>query len=572
MSCLLELLGKALDTTLLGLFFPRQDQQKPDPQEPDLQEPDPQIISTGLDKSAIQKNKKLRLGLQFAQEGCMEKAQAVFRDILQHQPGQIESSVALAAILSANGELDAAIEILQQARGQHEKDVRILYSLGHCYERQGKVDQAFDFYQQSTLWRPFLREPYQRLAALHLSQFDYENSIRQYQILQREFPEDIWIYLVLGQMYLHIKDYPNAVLQFEKALTIEPDNFELHDDEVESLAKSGQFEDAIQRMHQLIETQGDFSDSYVRLADLYCQINNDDAAVSSYHKALALHPGYLEAAVKLGAQHLRMGRFFDAAKKFNQAVEINDQLIVGYVGLGIAQQKNRQLEEAKDTLELALALEPNSNLLLTEMVRLQLKLALARKHGEQAFPPYSSENTSQSELDDLLALQIERHRQALLNNGGQADLHYRYAMLLRGKGKIENAIHHLRQAVQINPSFHKATLKLGLALLEETQTVEALELLAKSLDIEDEYIRVHYKLGLMFCDKIQFALAVEHFQNHIPENTDNPNIHANLTLALQNMGLIDRAAAAWRSVCELDPASPMAFQAQRSIVSLKTIR
>jgi hypothetical protein len=65
---------------------------------------------------------------------------------------------------------------------------------------------------------------------------------------------------------------------------------------------------------------------------------------------------------------------------------------------------------------------------------------------------------------------------------------------------------------------------------------------------------------------------VEHFQNNIKEEADNPNIHANLTLALQNMGLVDRAAAAWRGVCELDPNSAMAFQAQRSIVSLKTIR
>ncbi len=562
MSCLLELLGKALDTTLLNLFFPRQDQAEGG-------RPVPPI---GVDPAAVLQTKKLKLGVQLAREGAAEKAQGVFRNILEGQPGDLESSVALAAVLSGNGELDSAIAVLRQSREKHPQDVRILYSLGCCYERQGKTDQAFDWYQQATLWRPFLREPYQRLAAMHLSRFDYETAIRQYQILQHEYPEDVWMYLVLGQMYLHIGEFSNAVQQFERALTIEPDNFELHDDEVEALTKSGRLEEAIERMEQLIEEQGDFSDSYVRLADLYCQIQDDASAVRNYHKALALHPGYLEAAVKLGAQHLRMGRFFEAAKKFNQAVEINDQLIVGYVGLGIAQQKNRQHEEAKDTLELAGALEPNSNLLLTEMVRLQLKLALAQKHGEHAFAPYSGETTSQSELDDLLALQMERHRQALLGHPGQADLHYRYAMLLRGQGKHEEAMGHLRQALQINPSYHKATLKLGLALLEENRREEALELLAKSLDIEDEYLRVHYKLGLMFCDKIQFALAVEHFQTKVPDNAENPNIHANLMLALQNMGLIDRAAAAWRSVCELDPTSPMAFQAQRSIVTLKTIR
>jgi len=38
------------------------------------------------------------------------------------------------------------------------------------------------------------------------------------------------------------------------------------------------------------------------------------------------------------------------------------------------------------------------------------------------------------------------------------------------------------------------------------------------------------------------------------------------------MGLIDRANASWRAVCELEPQSTLAFQAQRELMTLNTVR
>ena len=57
----------------------------------------------------------------------------------------------------------------------------------------------------------------------------------------------------------------------------------------------------------------------------------------------------------------------------------------------------------------------------------------------------------------------------------------------------------------------------------------------------------------MFADAQQFGLALEQFEDAVAEDPRNIDIHANIALALQNMGLLDRAAAGWQTLCEMAP-------------------
>lgn len=563
MGNLLELLGKGLESSFMELVIPGCHP---------LSKEEAAFLLKGVEANPAHTANKLRLAIHYGQSGSLEESDQLFLDLTKQVTPNTEIRLAWAASLFACGCADKAFEQLQQAHAQHPNDSRVLFGLGYYYERSCQLESAIDYYAQSATAKPYLRHARQRLAAIQLQDNHYDGAIEEYEQLLQEHPEDVSIYLFLGQMYLHIQDYQKAIESFERAITIEPDNFELHDDYIESLVKSGRVGEAIEQMHTLIDDQGEFPDNYLRLADLYSSVGNDEAAVRHYERSLELHPGYLEAAVKLGTQHLRKGRYREAAANFNRAIEINDQLITAYVGLGIAQKCNCQNEDAADTLELASALEPNTNLLFAEMSRLQLKVALAQKTKQNYFTVGEAQPDTQQEINDLLDLQIERHRQGLQDNPNHADLHYRYGLLLKGRGKTEEAIEHFRTALQINPSYLKARTKLGLALREVGRMDDGIEQLREALQIKPEYADLHYRLGLMYCDKMQFALAVEHFEIALHNNPQNVNVHANLALALQNMGLIDRANASWRAVCELEPQSTLAFQAQRELMTLHPIR
>ena len=561
MSSLLELLGKGLGSSAMNLILPR---CKP------LREEDVGDLQAAVEREPGHTANKLRLAIHKAQCGKEEIAEELFKDILSLEPYHADAQLGWAAMRVTMGELEKAREQLQNVSGKQADDSRVLYILGNICERNGQLAGALQYYEQAAVSRPYLRQATERQAAIYLVQNDYDKALEMYQKLQKEYPEDATVYQFMGLMNLQKKHYREAIALFERALTIEPDNFELHDDQVEGLAKVGRYSEAAERMMEIIDEQGEFPDSFVRLGDMHSKMGNDEATVRSYEKALELHPSYLEAAVKLGTQHLRMKRFYEAATNFNRAIEINDQLIAAYVGLGISQMGNKQEEAAADTLELASALEPNSNLLFAEMVRLQLKIALMQKKWSNLQLDTDPNQQVTQELDELMDIQIERHRQALKENPHRADLYYRYGMLLRGQGNTEGAIRNYQKAVEINPSYFKARIKLGLSLREVGEKQKGLEELHAALELKPEYAELHYKLGVMYCDKMQFALAVEQLELMLPEHEENGDIHSNLALALQNMGLIDRAVANWRAVCELEPESAMAFWAQRSLPVLNT--
>lgn len=562
MSTLLELLGKGLERPFLETVLPG---ARP------LTREEATILERELGHEPQHRANQLRLALHYSQAGSPDRARSLFRELLERHGEDIEIRLAFAGSELADSRPGEAARHLEAAHSVAPQDSRILFGLGYCAELGGQIDQAQEWYGRGTAGRPHLVGCSQRLAAIAMFRNDYGATLESYHDLQKEHPEDVGNYLVLGQLHLHLKQYQEAVEAFERAITIEPDNFDVVDDEVTALAREGDYPQAIERLQHLVQEQGEFPDHFLRLGDLYSQIGEDRSAVRSYQRSLELHPGYLEAAVKLGTQHLRCKRHCAAAGAFTQAVEINDRLILAYVGLGVSQHSCGKQEDAQDTLQLAAALEPNTNLLFAEIARLQFKAASGTEKPNECTLHGGDPASQEYSLDELLDLQIERHRQRLLETPDRAALHYRYAMLLRNRGRVEDALAQFKAAIALNPAYPFAHLKLGLALRESKDGDEAIQEFHESLRLSPEYAQLHYRLGLMYCDKMLFALAVEDFRLGVTNGMDGGDIQANLSLALGNMGLIDRAAAHWQAVCELDPQSTLAFRAQREAVAMKPL-
>lgn len=558
MSNILEVLGKGLEPSLMSLLLPRCRKLSVD----EVSHYQQQLHERPEDLAFA-----FVLGVHYASAGATDKAEELFDQILITDSRHLDTYLAWASLCSTTGYLDESIIKLQDAYDIFPDDPRILFGLGYCYERLGELKVAIDYYEKAASKR--MIHAMHRLGAISMYNQDFKALQAQYEKLRSENPGVVWNYIILGQTQLENGKFSDAIDTFERALTIEPDNYELRDDYIESLIEEEQYEDAICELKKVIEKQGEFPDTYVRVGDLYCRLNNDEQAINYYHKALEVHPGYLEGLVKIGTQHLRKKRYLESAHFLGKAVEINDEMITSYVGLGIAQHYAGYIDMGRETLELAAALEPNTNLLFSEVVRIQLKLSEAQSNNgydfETPYNPYGAGDTASSE--DLVAKQIQRHHEEVIKNPAQADLRYRYGLLLRSTGDSEKAIEHFTKALELNPSFQKCRIKLGIALQITGKVKQGLEHLKTAMKINHEYINVHYKLGLMYCDKIQFALAVEHFQMEDVKGSDE-NVKDNLSLALQNMGLVDRALATWKAVCELDPESTLAFHAARDLVKL----
>ena len=337
-------------------------------------------------------------------------------------------------------------------------------------------------------------------------------------------------------------------------IAIEPDNWDAQDDLVSTYSGAGRFDDAIEVLTKLIERRPECADQHLQLGDLYNKTDRRDQAINAYLRAVELNPDYLEATIKVGTARLRQGEYVEAAQAFNRAVEINDRIVSAYVGLGVAQQGLGQSDEAFATLEMAAEIEPNSTLLFSEIARLQLTVTAAEQVKKYVSPQSIVAHPQGPPSDEVSAVteqQIQKLKDALVKRPHHADVHYRLGLLLRHQGDLDGAIESFQRAVEINPQYFKALTKLGLALRETGRLDEAVGVHKRALDIDAESVELHYQLGLIFADRNEFSLALERFEFAASKEPDNLDYVANLALALQNMGLLDRAQATWQTLCEL---------------------
>jgi tetratricopeptide (TPR) repeat protein len=150
--------------------------------------------------------------------------------------------------------------------------------------------------------------------------------------------------------------------------------------------------------------------------------------------------------------------------------------------------------------------------------------------------------------DCLLARQISAHEAEAGRHPGQADLLYRYGVLLRSQGRFAESAQQFAAAVEASPAFVKAVIKLGMSEQDLGRVEEAVATFRRAFDMQAEHTDMHYRLGLLYTNRKQFGEAVNHISQTCEGAKSERQIRAELAMSLQNMGLMDRTAATWRSL------------------------
>jgi len=491
-----------------------------------------------------------RLGLAYLRAAQVAEAIEHLSAACQHKSDYLAARVALASALEEAGRLEEALAELKSAERAHTGQAEVSFCIGYVLEKLARTAEAADAYRRAIEVAPGMKAARQRLAAVALFTDDLAEAIEQYAELLRDDPGDTRCRITLAQLCYRSGDYAKAVEHYENAIAMEPENWSLADEQVEALVADGQVDQAIDRLAELIAVQGEFPDLHVRIADLYSGVGDDDRATWHYRKALDIQPDYLEGRIKFGTHHLINGRWSEASEIFGDAVELNDQLLSAYVGLGVAQAAQQNTATAAGTFDLAAAVEPNSTLLVREMARLQLKSVLGPGPTDRQARPAEQplQQAAGPPTGDLLKLQLDRHAEQVAAEGDHADLRYRYGVLLKADGRLTEALDQFDKAIELNPCYTQAIIKKGITLQELRRDAEAIAAFKRALELEPEYVDLHYWLGLLYTDGRQFHEAVKHVEEAQENAAAGQAIRARLAMNLQNMGLMDRAAATWRSL------------------------
>ena len=523
MSKLLEILGKAITVNTADLIWHWFNAVKEKQNIPELE---------GLDEI-----------VELIGNMDIDPAQEKLRFYLFENPECVYGRMAAAAMCLRRGEVKKAIEQLQSVYLRQPANTMALYALGYCYERLGSEAEAIEFYQDCLKFKNYLQLPRQRMAALYFKNGQMDKTIREYELFTAEYPGDTSSLLLLGHLYIEAERYQDAVDTFNTAIVSHPDNF--HNDqqniEIEELLEAGMFEAAIDNVQSQVDMFGELANFDLQMADIMSREGRSAEAITHYKNALAKEPNYLEATIKLGTHHLRQHHIAPAAEQFNKAVEINDEIVDAYIGLSMASNLSGNIEQCFETLSLASMIQKNSTLLFAETASLHL---LASMNGK-INPKLVSQQTM-ALIDDVVKI----HHAQITNGPATADIYYKYGILMMVKNEPDRAIESFRNAIDINPSHHRARSKIVICFYGTgDQDVAIAELL--SSDTPDIDMRqLHYKTAILYSDRDKFANALVSLQSLMENNFTDPKAAENIETVLENLGLIDRAALTWDKLNE----------------------
>jgi len=165
-------------------------------------------------------------------------------------------------------------------------------------------------------------------------------------------------YLAKFQLTHDAKWATPAAAACERAVSSDPQNFELHITLGQLRRMTGQTNAAIAELKQALVQQPNSAEATLELAEAYKAAGNLPDAEAAYKKAIDLQPNYWAGYNKLGVFYFVHGRYQDAAQEFQKVISLVPDNVRARNNLGASYQALGRYPEAISLYEQMLKHSP----------------------------------------------------------------------------------------------------------------------------------------------------------------------------------------------------------------------
>ena len=155
------------------------------------------------------------------------------------------------------------------------------------------------------------------------------------------------------------EDFVQALLEFDLALDLDPQNAETHFWRGVVLKRLGDHHQALTDFAQAAELQHEGAAVYLGYGDTYLAMENWHLAITQYDLALARNPGLVEAYHNRGVAYERLGDLERARDSYEQALDLNPNAAEPHFGLGTIYAQMGDTARAAAEFETVLELASN---------------------------------------------------------------------------------------------------------------------------------------------------------------------------------------------------------------------
>ena len=299
------------------------------------------------------------------------------------------------------------------------------------------------------------------------------------------------------------------------------------------MAQTKRFERGVELMHRALVLQPNFAEAHNNRGSALRELSRFEEALASFDKAIALKPNYVEAYCSRGIILKELGRFEEALASYERALDLKPNYAEAHSNRGTALRKLKRVEEALASFDKAIALQPN----LVEAHLNRGNLLRELNH-----------------LDDALA----GHDKAITLKPDFAEAHYNRGIVLRELNRLDEALASLDKAIALKPDFTDAHFHRGIVLRELNRLDEALASLDKAIALKPDFTDAHFHRGNVLRELNRLDEPLVSFDKAIALKPDFAEAHFNRGNVLRELDRLDGALASFDKAIVLKPDFPEA--------------
>ena len=233
------------------------------------------------------------------QNGELEQAEALYREVLQLEPNNADALHLLGVIANQRGQNEIAVDLIEKAIKVNQAVPFYHYNAGNAYSALNKFEEAVACYQRALLLNPDYYEALNNLG----------NALK-------------------GQGKLE-----EAITCYQRVLSLNPDYYEAFNNLGNALKDQGKLEEAMACHQRAIALKPDFYKAHTNLGVVLHDQGKMEEAIACYQHALTLNPDYYEALINLGNALREQGKFKEAMASYRKAISVNENYTEVYLYL-----------------------------------------------------------------------------------------------------------------------------------------------------------------------------------------------------------------------------------------------
>ncbi|MDI1339083.1 tetratricopeptide repeat protein [Polaromonas sp.] len=265
---------------------------------------------------------QLAQAVSLHQQGQLDQAEALYKQILQVQPAHFDALQLLGMTEAQKNNPAAARVLFEQALKIHPQHAGALNNYGNVLRALKRPEEALASYDRALQLQPDYAEALVNRGNTLWELQRAEEALASYDLAVDIDPGNLEALGNRGSVLGDLKRPAQALESFDRVLEIRPDDAQVLCNRGNALLDLKRAEEAVASCDRALQVRPDFAEALSHRGNALRALNRNSEALESYDRALRIRPAYAEAWNNRGAALQDLNRHAEALESCARALQL----------------------------------------------------------------------------------------------------------------------------------------------------------------------------------------------------------------------------------------------------------